>query len=90
MALQKKTETVSSYPRLESLIESENFDEVNQHFTAAYGELEKIPRQKAGLNKAKQAKKIMKAYQLVMDLLKDLLKLKYELQEKAKKENSKK
>lgn len=72
------------YPRIERLIDTEEFDPVNKSFAAAYGELEKVARQKAGLGKAKQAKKAMRSYELVMDLLKELLKLKYQMQEAIK------
>ncbi len=72
------------YPRIERLIDTEEFDSVNKSFAAAYGELEKVARQKAGLGKAKQAKKAMRGYELVMDLLKELLKLKYQMQEALK------
>lgn len=94
MALTPKKEESSStvgYPRIERLIDTEDFDAVNKSFAMAYGELEKVARQKAGLGKAKQAKKAMKSYELVMDLLKELLKLKYQMQEALKQqENSKK
>lgn len=72
------------YPRIERLIDTEEFEAVNKSFASAYGELEKIARQKAGLGKAKQAKKAMRAYELVMELLKELLKLKYQMQEAIK------
>lgn len=77
----------TTYPRIEQLLDTEEFDPINKSFAAAYGELEKISRQKAGLGKSKQAKKAMKAYQLVMDLLKELLKLKYQMIETTKKES---
>lgn len=82
--------TTTTYPRIEHLLDSEDFEPINKSFAAAYGELEKIARQKAGLGKSKQAKKAMKAYQLVMDLLKELLKLKYQMIETAKQESQKK
>lgn len=78
------------YPRIERLIDTEEFDSVNKSFATAYGELEKVARQKAGLGKAKQAKKAMRAYELVMDLLKELLKLKYQMQEALKLQESQK
>ncbi len=94
MALSPKKEESNStvgYPRIERLIDTEEFDAVNKSFAVAYGELEKVVRQKAGLGKAKQAKKAMRSYELVMELLKELLKLKYQMQEALKQqENSKK
>jgi hypothetical protein len=89
----KKEEATSStagYPRIERLIDTEEFDPINKSFAAAYGALEKIARQKAGLAKAKQAKKAMKAYQLVMDLLKEFLKLKYQMIESMKQQEAQK
>ncbi|MBF0493136.1 MAG: hypothetical protein HQM15_10195 [Deltaproteobacteria bacterium] len=83
----KKTsdESIPGYPRIEKLIDTEEFDSLNKDFAAAYGTLEKIARQKAGLAKSKQAKKVMKSLELVMTLLKDLLKLKYQMVEASKK-----
>lgn len=78
------------YPRIERLIDTEEFDSVNKSFASAYGELEKVARQKAGLGKAKQAKKAMRTYELVMDLLKELLKLKYQMQEALKQQETQK
>jgi len=92
MAGNKKTEggTTTGYPRIEKLIDSEDFEAVNKSFATCYGELEKVARQKAGLGKAKQAKKAMRAYELVMELFKELLKLKYQLIESLQKEEQKK
>ncbi len=92
MASPKKEESnnIVGYPRIESLIDTEDFDSVNKSFAAAYGELEKVARQKAGLGKAKQAKKAMRAYELVMELLKELLKLKYQMQEALKQQETQK
>jgi len=87
----EESNAMVGYPRIERLIDTEEFDSVNKSFASAYGELEKISRQKAGLGKAKQAKKAMKSYELAMDLLKELLRLKYQMQEAVKQqENSKK
>lgn len=66
------------YPAVEQLVDSEDFDRVNREFGRAYDELEAIAKQKGGLGKASDAKKGMRALERVMDLLKYLLKLKYE------------
>jgi len=90
---QKKAEetlSTAGYPRIERLIETEDFDPVNKSFAATYGELEKVARQKAGLGRAKQAKKAMKSYELVMNLLKELLKLKYQMAEAVKQQEAQK
>jgi hypothetical protein len=68
------------YPAIEKLIDSEDFDALNADFAQAYSELEKISKQK-GLGKARDARKAMKSLEKVMDLLKDLLKLKYQYME---------
>ncbi len=85
-----ESNAIVGYPRIERLIDTEEFDPINKSFASAYGELEKVARQKAGLGKAKQAKKAMRAYELVMDLLKELLKLKYQMQEAMKQQESQK
>ncbi len=86
----EESDSMVGYPRIERLIDTEEFDVVNKSFAASYGELEKVARQKAGLGKAKQAKKAMKSYELVMDLLKELLKLKYQMQEAIKQQDTQK
>jgi hypothetical protein len=87
----KSSESIASgYPRIERLIDTEEFDPINKSFAAAYGELEKVVRQKAGLGKAKLAKKAMRSYELVMDILKELLKLKYQMMEALKQQEAKK
>ncbi len=80
----------AGYPRIEELVDGENFDPINKSFAAAYGELEKISRQKAGLGKAKQAKKAMRGYELTMNLLKEVLKMKYQMVENLKQKESQK
>ncbi len=89
-APKKEDSSMVGYPRIERLIDTEEFDSVNKSFASAYGELEKVARQKAGLGKAKQAKKAMRTYELVMDLLKELLKLKYQMQEALKQQETQK
>lgn len=79
----------AGYPRIEMLIESEKFDEVNKSFGVAYEELQKIAKNKTGLGKGKTAKKAMRAYELAMDLFKELLKIKYQMMEVLKKEGGK-
>lgn len=68
------------YPAIEQLVDSEDFDRLNKSYGEAYGELERISKQK-GLGKAREAKKAMKSLERVMDLLKYLLKLKYQYME---------
>ena len=79
----------AGYPRIEKLIETENFDEVNKSFGLTYDELQKTAKLKSGLGKGKTAKKAMRAYELAMDLFKELLKIKYQMMEVMKKEGNK-
>lgn len=79
----------AGYPRIEKLIETEKFDEVNASFAKAYEELEQIAKSKAGMGKGKSAQKAMKAYELTMDLFKTLLKLKYQMIEAEEKSQGK-
>jgi len=70
----------AGYPAVEKLIESEDFSTINRVFEAAYDELEAISRKKRGLKKSRDAKKAMKAIERVMDLFRELLEIKYQIQ----------
>jgi uncharacterized membrane protein YgaE (UPF0421/DUF939 family) len=86
----KNEESITAgYPRIEKLIETEKFEEVNKSFGTAYEELQKVAKLKSGLGKGKSAKKAMRAYELAMDLFKELLKIKYQMMEVLKKEGNK-
>lgn len=69
------------YPRVEKLIDTEDFTEINEVFEAVYMELDEIVRHKKSIKKSRDAKKIMKSMELVMDLFRELLAIKYQLQE---------
>ena len=71
------------YPAIEELIEKEDFTLVNKTFALAYEELEKAAKG-GGLKKGKEARKAMKALERTMDLLAEILRLKYELAEQLK------
>lgn len=87
---EKKEEALTAgYPRIEKLIETEDFDQVNASFEAAYQELEEIAKAKSGLGKGKSAKKAIRAYELTMELFKELLKLKYQMIEAGKEQDQK-
>lgn len=73
----------AGYPEIEHLIESENFTEVNEKFQKAYDQLEELSRKKRGLRKSRDAKKAMQSIELTMDLFRELLTIKYRLQEIA-------
>ena len=73
----------AGYPEIEYLIDTEDFSEINEKFKEAYDALENIYRHKKGLKKSREAKKAMKGLELVMDLFRELLTIKYRLQEIA-------
>lgn len=75
----------AGYPAVEKLIDTEDFDELNEAFEAAYAELFEISRKKKGLKARRDAKKAMKALELTLDLFRELLAIKYKLQEEAEK-----
>lgn len=77
------------YPNIEKLIDSEDFAAVNKAFKNAYEDLEKLARAKGGLRKSKEAKKAMHALEKCSELLKELLQIKYRLQEELKKQPKK-
>lgn len=74
-----EAKAVAQFPEIERLIETEDFDKINKSFTAAYDGLEKIAKGRGGLGKSRDAKKAMKAIERVMDLMRELLKLKYQM-----------
>ncbi|MFH1653828.1 MAG: hypothetical protein ABIE74_07200 [Pseudomonadota bacterium] len=80
----------TGYPELEKLIETENFDELNEDFEKAFAELDEISSKGKSLKKSRDAKKALKAIELTMELLKELLALKYRLQEELKNKKQKK
>jgi len=71
------------YPLMESLIESEDFSKVNTSMSGCYDILERQLKQKSGgLSKQKKIRQALKAYDLTIDLIRFLLKTKYELIQK--------
>lgn len=78
-----KTGPTAGYPEIEHLIDTEDFSEVNQQFQEAYDKLEEVAKHKRGLKKSREAKKAMKAIELTMDLFRELLTIKYRLQDMA-------
>ena len=78
----------TGYPYVEKLIETEQFDDINRAFENAYADLYEISRRKKGFKTKKDVKKAMRALELTMDILRELLAIKYRLQEEMA--NSKK
>ena len=73
----------AGYPAVEKLIDTEDFEELNATFEAAYVELMELSKKKKGLRTQKEAKQIMRSLELTLDLLRELLAIKYRLQEQA-------
>ena len=68
------------YPVIEKLIETEDFKKVNKTISASYDALERMQKQKTGgLRKQKTIRQALKAYDLTIDLIRDLLKAKHEM-----------
>lgn len=77
-----KGEKISTgYPAVEDLIDSEQFDPINTAFGEAYTQLSEIINKKKGLKAVKAAKAAQQAIDHVMELLKELLAVKYALLE---------
>ena len=79
----------AGYPAVEKLIDTEDFDELNEVFETAYEELFEISKKRKGLKTRRDAKKAMKALELTLDLFRELLAIKYKLQEEAEKAQKK-
>lgn len=73
---------MTGYPEIERLIETEQFDDVNQVFASTHEALAKVASKKGGFKKSGEAKKAMKAIELVMQLFRELLIIKYQLKER--------
>ena len=84
------TDTPLGYPIIEKLIETEDFSGVNQTVSACYDKLEKMLKAKSGgLKKQKNVRAALKAYDLTIDLIRELLKTKYNLAKKQQAEAKK-
>ncbi len=83
-ATKAPTGNALGYPLIEKLIESEDFTKVNLSMSQSYDTLERMLKQKGGLKKQKALRQAIKAYDLTIDLIRFLLKTKYELFEKTK------
>ncbi len=75
---EKQEALAAQFPSIERLIETEDFDGINKSFTASYEALEKISKGSGGLGRSREARKAMRAIERVMDLLRDLLRLKHQ------------
>lgn len=71
----------AGYPAVEELLDAEQFDAVNKAFFDAYQQLSEIIKKKKGLKSVKEAKAAQKAIDLVMEVLRELLAVKYTLRQ---------
>lgn len=79
------------YPLIEKLLETEEFDRINKSFSDTYKRLEKIFQDGSqGLKKQKDARKAMEAYEYTTGLIRELLKVKYEILEQQKSQSKEK
>lgn len=68
------------YPIIEKLLDSEDFSKVNKTMLACYDTLERMLKNKTGgLKKQQMIRQALKSYDLTIDLIKELLKIKYQL-----------
>lgn len=75
-----KKDRLLGYPVIEKLIESEDFKTVNQSISNSYDTLERMLKNKAGgLKKQKAIRQALKAFDLTIDLIRTLLKTKYDM-----------
>lgn len=79
----------AGYPAVEKFIDTENFDGLNETFEEAYAELFEISKKRKGLKTRREARKAMKALELTLDLFRELLAIKYKLQEEVEKAREK-
>ena len=81
--------TTLGYPHIEQLLETENFETINKSFAEAYDKLEVMMKDRAaGLKKQKDAQKAMQAYELTVELINELLKVKREIAKQRGKSGS--
>lgn len=80
----------AGYPAIEQLIDTEDFTKINDIFEKAYNQLSENARVKRGLKKSREAKKAMRAIELTMNLFKELLEIKYRIQEMLRRTQAKK
>lgn len=77
---QQPTKERLGYPLMEKLIETEGFEKINQTFSASYDTLERMLKNKTGgLGKQKLIRQALQAYDLTIDLIRELLKVKYQM-----------
>lgn len=82
--------TLIGFPLIEKIIETEDFSQIKGSMATCYESLERQLKDKTGgLKKQKSIRQALKAYDLTMDLIRDLLKTKQELIENTQKNKKK-
>ncbi|MBU4485230.1 hypothetical protein KKA47_07420 [bacterium] len=67
------------YPKMEKLLDTEDFEKFNEIFGHVYDELSVVAKKKRGLKKGRDATKAMKSIDLMIKLVEELLQLKYKI-----------
>ncbi len=80
----------AGYPVVERLIDTEDFNSINGAFERGYGELYELSRRKRSFKTQKDVKRAMRALELTLELFRELLAIKYRLQEESAKRSKKK
>lgn len=79
-----QTSPLPGYPLMEELIQTENFGEIKETMGNAYKLLEDmLENNTGGLNKQKQIKQVLNAYDLTFGMIKYLLDTKKDMIEKT-------
>lgn len=73
----------TGYPVVERLIDTEDFSAINRAFEKAYADLYDLSKKKKGFGTKKDITKAMRSLELTLDLFRELLAIKYKLQEEA-------
>lgn len=79
----------AGYPNVERLVDTEDFDEINEAFELAYADLHEISKKKKGFKTQRDIKRAMRALELTLGLFGELLAIKYKLQEEFAKKQEK-
>jgi hypothetical protein len=74
----------AGYPNVEKLVDTEDFVEINEAFEVAYTNLDEIAHKKKGFKIHRDVKRAMRSLELTLELFRELLALKYKLQEEFK------
>ena len=82
----QKTAPIPGHPAIEAIVSSGDLSAVDTSFKQADGRLDTVIREAKGFGKAREAKKAVHAFELTIDLLRQLIQVKSALAEKRKPE----